>query len=98
MALAPRLENEASPIQPANVRIAIEARPKFESTPVVPVRHKDVVVEPNQVITVVRVEQGENANEYRKVVRKYSGTFYFKDGSSCSQSTYEREALAVAGE
>ena len=98
LAITPRMESESSPVQPAKVRTAAEPRPKFESTPIVPVRHKEVVVEPGQVITVVRVEKGSDANEYRKVVRKYSGTFYFKDGASCSQNTYEREALAVAGE
>ena len=98
IAVAPRMESENSTVQPAKVRSATEPRPKFEETTALPVRHKEVVVEPGQVITVVRVEQGNNANEYRKVVRKYSGTFYFKDGSSCSQTTYEREALAVAGE
>jgi hypothetical protein len=27
-------------------------------------------------------------------VRKYSGTFYFKNGQSCTRSIYELEALA----
>lgn len=94
---APRMVQEASPVQYAAVRTASEPRPKFEAAPSVPVRHKDVVVEPGQVITVVRVEQDGVANEYRKVVRKYSGTYYFKDGSSCSRDTYEREALTEAG-
>jgi hypothetical protein len=94
VAYAPRTVEERSPVRPAEVHAISEPRPKFEPTPVVPLRTKDVLVEPGQVVTVVRVETGDLANEYRKVVRKYSGTYYFKDGNSCSQITWEREALA----
>ena len=58
------------------------------------VRHQEVIVESNQVITVVRMQVNDEVTEYRKVFRKYSGTFYFKDGRSCSRLTYESEALA----
>lgn len=71
-----------------------EARPKFEETKAEVVRHEELIVEPNQVVMVVKVEQGEKRDEYRKVTRKYSGTFYFKNGESCTQRTYESEALA----
>lgn len=94
LAYAPHTGQESSPVRPAEVRAMREPRPKFEPPPMSPVRTKDVLVEPNQVVTVVRVEAGDLANEYRKVVRKYSGTYYFKDGNSCSQTTWEREALA----
>ena len=91
---APRIAEERSPVEPALARVSEEPRPKFEATPIAIVRHQDVIVEPNQVVTVVRLERGATRTEYRKVIRKYSGTFYFKDGSSCTRSTYESEALA----
>lgn len=90
----PRVGHDPSPIQPAQPRIAMEERVMEEMPEVAVVRHKDVVVQPNEVVTVIRVEKGEHITEYRRVVRKYSGTFYFKDGKSCSQLTYEQEALA----
>lgn len=90
----PRMAEEVSPVLPAQVYAAAEPRPKFEATPVVRVRHQDVIVEPNQVITVVRMQVDNEVTEYRKVIRKYSGTYYFKDGKSCSRLTYESEALA----
>lgn len=90
----PRMAEERSPVQAATAHASEEPRPKFEATPIFTVRHQDVIVEPNQVVTVVRLERGDTQTEYRKVIRKYSGTFYFKDGSSCSRSIYEAEALA----
>ncbi|MEO5585915.1 MAG: hypothetical protein ABIQ75_10705 [Flavobacteriales bacterium] len=93
-ASVPRIAEERSPIQPALAHASEEPRPKFEATPIFTVRHQDVIVEPNQVVTVVRLERGATQTEYRKVIRKYSGTFYFKDGSSCTRSIYESEALA----
>lgn len=90
----PRMGQEPSPVQPALAHTSTEPRPKFEATPLVTVRHKDVIVEPGQVITVVRLEQGDTSTEYRKVVRKYSGVYYFKNGTSCSRFIYENEALA----
>lgn len=94
MASNPRMVTEKSPVEPAQAHVGHEPRPKFEPTPVTQVRHQDVIVEPNQVITVVRFEEGEVTTEYRKVIRKYSGTYYFKDGQSCSRIIYENEALA----
>ena len=85
---------EPSPEQPALAHAAAEPRPKFEATTSVVVRHQDVIVEPNQVVTVVRLEQGNGSTEYRRVARKYSGIFYFKNGESCSRLIYENEALA----
>lgn len=91
---APRTGLDANNAQAAVPRTASEPRPKFDQPPVHVVRHKDVIVQPDQVITIVRVEREGMMNEYRRVSRKYSGVFYFKDGASCSQLTYEQEALA----
>lgn len=59
-----------------------------------PVRHEELVVEPNKVMTVVRLEHEQGATEYRRVVHKWGAVFYFKNGESCTQQVYEREALA----
>jgi hypothetical protein len=88
---------ESSRVEAANAHVAFEPRPKYRPEANGPVRHEQLLVEPNQVITVVRLEKPDGSIEYRKVVRKYSGTFYFKDGTSCSEFTYESEALAESG-
>lgn len=59
-----------------------------------PVRHEELVVEPNKVMTVVRLEHEQGSTEYRRVVHKWGAVFYFKNGESCTQQVYEREALA----
>lgn len=88
---------EASRVQVAKAHGLQEPRPKFEPAATPLVRHQDVIVNPNEVVTVIKLEQGPVVNEYRRVVRKYSGVFYFKNGRSCSQLTYEQEALAEVG-
>lgn len=40
------------------------------------------------LITTVRVGEGDNMEEYRRVVSYYGGTTYFKNGSPCSAHTY----------
>ncbi|HMN05994.1 MAG TPA: hypothetical protein PKD45_09720 [Flavobacteriales bacterium] len=91
---APQYGYEPSRVQPALARTGEEPRPKFEPAVVPVIREQDVIVQPNEVVTIVRVQRGDEVTEYRRVARKYSGTFYFKDGASCSQLTYEQEALA----
>ncbi|MBX2982776.1 MAG: hypothetical protein WBB32_15095 [Flavobacteriales bacterium] len=91
---APRMEEEHSPVEAAVPRKGVEPRPKFEPSPETVIRHHDVIVEPNEVVTVIKVQQGERSTEYRRVARKYSGVFYFKNGTSCSKLIYESEALA----
>ncbi|MBZ0206966.1 MAG: hypothetical protein K8H89_11625 [Flavobacteriales bacterium] len=91
---APRMVQEPSRVEQAMVRESEEPRPKYEITPMAVVRHHDVIVEPNEVITVIKLEKGDVTTEYRRVSRKYSGVFYFKNGTSCTQLTYENEALA----
>lgn len=72
----------------------VEARPKYEEPKVEVTRNEELIVEPCQVITVVKIDNGKLTNEYRKVVRKYGSTFYFKNGQSCSKLTYDAEAMA----
>ncbi|HEY0977453.1 MAG TPA: hypothetical protein VGE21_08285 [Flavobacteriales bacterium] len=91
---APILQEEPSRVQPAKANLAEEPRPKFTSTGPVIIRNEELIVEKTQVITLIRLDDGENITEYKKVVRKYSGTFYFKNGRSCSKVIYDNEALA----
>jgi|GEM_PF-566658 len=89
---------ETSHVEAANVHVATEPRSKFESSSATPVRHQQLIVEPNQVVVIVSVEEPQHTVEYKKVVRKYGGTYYFKDGISCTKLTYDSEALAEAGQ
>ena len=88
------VQEESSRVQLAAAHGLQEPRPKFEPAATAVVRHQDVIVNPYEVVTVIKLEQGPVVHEYRRVVRKYSGVFYFKNGRSCSQLTYEQEALA----
>jgi len=56
------------------------------------VRNEELVVEPNRVITVVKLERGGVVTEFRKVYHKWGGTYYFKNGAPCSQLAYDSEA------
>lgn len=58
-----------------------------------PVRMEELIVEPNKVMTVIRLEQDQVTTEYRKVIHKWGDTYYFKNGETCSRLIYEREAL-----
>lgn len=91
---ASRTLEEPSKVQAATAHTLHEPRPKFEASPSLAVRHQDVIVQPNEVVTVIKVEKDDVVTEYRRVARKFSGVFYFKNGSSCSRQTYESEALA----
>jgi hypothetical protein len=86
--------NEESPIRPAATVLKEEERPEARPVIVESVREEELIVEPNQVITLIKLATDAQKNEYRKVVRKYGGTFYFKNGLPCSQLLYESEALA----
>jgi flagellar biosynthesis GTPase FlhF len=86
--------NEESPIRPAAPVLKEEERPEARPVIVESVREEELIVEPNQVITLIKLATDAQKNEYRKVVRKYGGTFYFKNGLPCSQLLYESEALA----
>lgn len=59
-----------------------------------PLRDEELIIEPNKVMTVIRLEQGLSSVEYRKVTHKWGGTFYFKNGEACTQQLYETEALS----
>ncbi len=58
------------------------------------VRNEELIIEDTKIITRITLDNGYLSNEYKKVVHKFGATFYFKNGQSCSQQTYEFEALA----
>lgn len=58
------------------------------------VRNEELIIEPNKVMTVIKLEQGLSTMEYRKVIHKWGGTYYFKNGEACTQQIYEVEALS----
>lgn len=92
---APVVVEEPSPVAPARANEVAVQRPAAPAPDAGEVfRHEELIVEPGQVVTLIRLDNGKVVTEYKKVVRKYSGTYYFKNGSSCTQLTYEQEALA----
>lgn len=56
------------------------------------IRHEELLVEPTKVVTIVKLERAGTITEYRKVLHKWGGTFYFKNGEPCSQLAYDSEA------
>ena len=56
-------------------------------------RQEELVVDVNKVTTVVRLESEGTIMEYRKVVHRWGGVFYFKNGDACSQLVYSSEAF-----
>ncbi len=92
--VAPRMEEEESPVRKAAAVERSEQRPEEVEAKVEVVRDEELIVEPGQVVTLITLATDAQKNEYRKVVRKYGGTFYFKNGQPCSQLIYESEALA----
>ncbi len=91
---APKEVSDPSPVRPATANEMSEARPKFEPSEPSISRHEELIVEANQVITLIRLDDGRAKTEFRKVVHKYGSVFYFKDGQSCTKLIYETEALA----
>ena len=51
---------------------------------------EDKIIEGNKIVIVRTVTQGDQVDTYKMVVAKW-GTFYFKNGKSISQLTWERE-------
>lgn len=57
-------------------------------------RMEDLVVDAGKVTTIVKLESEGVTTEYRRVYHKWGGTFFFKNGATCTQQVYEQEALA----
>ena len=71
-----------------------EARPQEVIDEPGTVRDEQLLVETNSVTTVIKLMRADQVDEYRKVVHKWGGSFYFKNGATCSQEVYQREAVA----
>lgn len=52
---------------------------------------KEVLADGLRVITIIRKQEGQRIEEFRKVVSYYGGTTYFCRGYACSADTFERE-------
>ena len=51
---------------------------------------KEVVSDKLHVITIIRLKDGADTQEYRRVVSYYGGTTYFCNGSACSADQFNR--------
>ena len=95
-AQVPVAGEEASPVRPAPAQQGAEDRPEEPAHVAEVVREEQLVVEPNKVMTVIRLEREGVSTEFKRIVHKWGGIYYFKNGDSCSREVYESEALATA--
>ncbi|MBK8949236.1 MAG: carboxypeptidase regulatory-like domain-containing protein [Flavobacteriales bacterium] len=93
---APIAGEEASPVRPAQAQQGAEDRPEEPAHVAEVVREEQLVVEPNKVMTVIRLEREGVSTEFKRIMHKWGGIYYFKNGDSCSREVYESEALATA--
>ncbi len=90
----PVMVEEASRMAKAVAVEQNEERPaEIDEEPIVN-RTEDLLVESGKVTTVVKLESEGVTTEYRRVYHKWGGTFFFKNGATCTQQVYENEALA----
>jgi hypothetical protein len=89
----PVLVEEQSRMAKARTNEQQEDRPVPSTVEADSFRTEELIVEAGKVTTVVKVEVGGKATEYRRVFHKWGGVFYFKDGLACTQLVYENEAL-----
>ncbi|MEZ4738212.1 MAG: hypothetical protein R2818_02390 [Flavobacteriales bacterium] len=98
--IRPVIVEEAPRSALATVNKRDETRPNQEVDEPEVVREEQLLVEANSVTTVVRLTLAEKVDEYRRVVHKWGGNYYFKNGEACTQEVYQREARstdAIAG-
>ena len=93
-AAAPVMNEEASPVARAIPAEGAEEMPEEIVEETVTNRTEDLVVDAGKVTTIVKLETEGKTTEYRRVYHKWGGVFYFKDGATCTQQMYEREAQA----
>ena len=91
--IEPVLVEEQSRVAKARTIEQQEARPVPSAVEADLFRTEELIVETGKVTTVVKVEVGGKATEYRRVFHKWGGVFYFKDGQACTQLVYENEAM-----
>lgn len=90
--IVPVVAEERSTVRRAVAVEGSEVPPVVEPVSMEAVRHEELFEEPNKVTMVVKLESDGATTEYRKVVYKWGGAYYFKNGYSCSRELYDREA------
>lgn len=54
----------------------------------------DVVVEPQRITTIIRIHHiTQHSTEFRRVVHRFGGVYYFQDGRSISAHSYDQGTL-----
>ncbi|MBL7952333.1 MAG: hypothetical protein JNM62_11515 [Flavobacteriales bacterium] len=98
-AIAPVVQEEASRMARARTNSGEEERPEEVVAQAEMVIQQETLVEPSRVTTVVKVTQGSTSDEYRKVIHKWGGLYYFKNGATCTAEVYQRgtQAEQLAG-
>lgn len=91
--IAAIVREEPSRVAQAKAVAGEEQRPKEirEKYPIV--MNEEVLVEPSRITKIVSVSERDRSDEYRKVTHKWGGTFYFKNGATCTQEQFEKETL-----
>ncbi|MBL7945833.1 MAG: hypothetical protein JNN32_07170 [Flavobacteriales bacterium] len=97
--ITPVVQEEASRMAKARMNVQEEQRPQEEVSEVHVEMDQQTLVEPTRVTTVVTVKVGDMTDEYRKVIHKWGGLFYFKNGETCTQEAFQRgtQAEQLAG-
>ncbi|MBL7954700.1 MAG: hypothetical protein JNJ91_06650 [Flavobacteriales bacterium] len=97
--ITPVVEEEASRMAKARTNVQEERRPEEEVVEAQVEMEQQTLVEPSRVTTVVTVKKGDTVDEYRKVIHKWGGLFYFKNGETCTQEAFQRgtQAEQLAG-
>lgn len=95
-AQAPVAGEEPSPVRSAAARQGGDDRPAEPVHAAEVVRQEELIVEPNKVMTVIRLEREGVSTEFKRIAHKWGGVFYFKNGDICTREVYESEALATA--
>lgn len=97
--ITPVVQEEASRMAKARTNVQEEHRPEEEVVEAQVEMDQQTLVEPSRVTTVVTVKVGDTVSEYRKVIHKWGGLFYFKNGETCTQEAYQRgtQAEQLAG-
>jgi len=90
---SPVLVEEPSPVAKARSTMGEDHQDLPETDEQEIVREEELIIEPNKVMTVVRLAQGVQHTEYKKVIHKWGATYYFKNGETCTQQIYDREAM-----
>lgn len=93
-AAAPVMVEEAPRVARARTVEQSEERPPVIAEEPVADRTEDLIVEVGKVTTIVKLEADGVVTEYRRVYHKWGGTFFFKNGLSCTQQVYDNETLA----